>query len=141
MTKKKKITILTVVCVLLPVLYVLSYTINSACGGYWMKPVLDKRDRYSEDFGGLAMPTAIHWQPAVGYFALGKRDLIGTFYSPLIKLDRRHIHPTKYMSDSIFDWANGLAIEKIHPEFRDETRKAREKHNGEQKPSQARVGQ
>lgn len=43
--------------------YILSYSMNSALGGYWGRPETDGHDRYSF---GLAMPTAILWQPRWG---------------------------------------------------------------------------
>ena len=99
------------------VLYVLSYCINSALGGYWGRPEMDGHDRYTF---GLAMPTAILWQPRYGHLAMGRADFLGLAYSSLIWLDRRFVHQTIYISaPNGFDRVNHLSRERIHPEFRD----------------------
>ncbi|RRJ95494.1 hypothetical protein Ga0100231_015515 [Opitutaceae bacterium TAV4] len=78
-------------------LYAASYCINTALGGYWMKPVGDGKDKYAS---GLSMPTAIIWQPRFGYATPFQKDKIGWFYLPLITLDRSVIHKTRYLTNS-----------------------------------------
>ncbi len=97
-------------------LYVVSYCFDSFCGGYWAKPEMDGRDKYSF---GLAMPTAILWQPWVGHQALGNSDFLGSFYAPLIWLDRRYAHPTVHISDDGgLERAIHMSRAEIHPHFR-----------------------
>jgi len=99
-------------------IYVASYCLDSFLGGYWMKPEMDGRDRYSF---GFAMPTAILWQPRVGHEALGTGDFIGAFYRLLIRVDRRFVHPPLYISDKDgFDRASNLPISSLHPHWREE---------------------
>ena len=98
-------------------LYAGSYFANSLCGGYWMIPEMDGHDRYSF---GLAIPTAILWQPRFGHEAIGTYDLLGEFYAPLICLDRKFVHPTIYISDEgDSKKADNLHPTEVHPEFRD----------------------
>jgi hypothetical protein len=106
-------------------LYVASYVINSALGGYWMKPERDLHDRYTS---GLSLSTACHWQPRFGYNSRFVTDFTGHFYGPLIRLDRWLIHSTHYLTDANCDgWLDSLSISQMHPKFRDEARKARSK--------------
>ena len=98
--------------------YVVSYALNSFFGGYWLRPEMDDHDRYSF---GLAMPTAILWQPRIGHEAIGDLNFPGVFYTPLIQLDRELIHPTIYLSESNFDQKfSNLKVSQIHPHWRDE---------------------
>jgi len=92
--------------------------VNSLRGGYWLKPERDGKHRYSM---GLSMHTAILWQPAHGYCARYNSDFLGTFYMPLVALDRAWIHHTMYVTDdSTFEWINHKARPAdIHPRFRD----------------------
>ena len=77
-------------------IYIISYCVNSALGGFWMKPVADGKDKYAS---GLSIPTAVIWQPRIGYATPFQKDGLGFFYLPLIACDRTWIHPTKYLSD------------------------------------------
>jgi len=98
-------------------IYIVSYALSSLLGGYWLKPEMDGHDRYSF---GLAMPTACMWQPRFGHGALGGYDFLGTFYKPLIRLDRHFVHPTIYLSDEGFIKITGLPVSKVHPYWRDD---------------------
>ena len=81
-----------------------------------MQPERDVRDKYST---GLSMPTAIMFQPAVGYHTPYHGDLIGKLYAPLIYLDRKCFHPTRYLSDDCtWEWIQSLPKEKLHPSHR-----------------------
>lgn len=83
-----------------------------------MQPQMDGRDRYTF---GLAMPTAIMWQPRFGHEAIGHLNFLGAFYTLLIRIDRRFIHPTIYVSDdSGIEKAAHLPISKVHPLWRDD---------------------
>ena len=105
------------ICSGVVVFYVLSYGLNSILGGYWARPEMDGHDRYSF---GLAMPTAILWQPRWGHQAIGRSDFLGMSYSALIWLDRRYVHPTIYLSaPDGFDRAGHLSRAQLHPNFRD----------------------
>jgi hypothetical protein len=98
--------------------YVVSYILNSFCGGYWLVPEMDGRDRYSF---GLAMPTAIMWQPRFGHEAIGHLDFLGALYTPLIRFDQRIIHPTIYISDDESEKKiSDLKVSEVHPHWRDE---------------------
>ena len=98
-------------------LYVVSYFADSFCGGYWLIVENDRHDRYSF---GLAMPTAMLWQPRYGHESLGYSDLFGSLYTPLVRLDRKFIHPTIYISDKGgFEKASNLPVSQVHPDFRD----------------------
>lgn len=115
---KKEIrkSLLTVgICLLV---YTLSFALNSFLGGYWLKPEMDGHDRYSF---GLAMRTAIMWQPLLGHEAMGHLNFFGSFYMPLIRLDRRVIHPTIYISDDVGrQKLSNLKTSQVHPHWRDE---------------------
>ena len=100
-------------------LYIGSYAFNSALGGYWPKPEKDGAHRWSY---GLSMRTAILWQPAYGYYASHSSDWLGTFFSPLVLIDRRWFHPTMYITDdTTHEWFNRRArASDIHPRWRAE---------------------
>ena len=99
-------------------IFVASYIPNSFFGGYWLIPERDGRDKYSF---GLSMTTAIMWQPRFGHESLGHWDYLGAVYLPLIKLDRKFIHLTLYMSDKDFDQQfSRLKVAQVHPHWRDE---------------------
>ena len=98
--------------------YTLSYALNSFFGGYWLKPEMDGRDRWSF---GLAMMDAIMWQPRLGHAALGNYDFVGIVYKPLIRLDRRFVHPTLHFLDKGFDRQFALLkVSQVHPHWRDD---------------------
>ena len=104
------------ICLGIAAAYIVSYALNSASGGYWGRPEMDGHDRYSF---GLAMPTAVLWQPRWGHYAGVRSDLLGLAYSPLISLDRRLVHPTIYLSaPDGFDRAGRLERGQVHPSFR-----------------------
>jgi hypothetical protein len=105
-------------------LYVTSFALNSHFGGYWGKPERDGHDRWSF---GLSMHTAILWQPRFGYWALYRSDWLGSLYSPLIRLDRRFLHSTHYVTDpKISEWIDATKVTDWHPQFRAEILAARE---------------
>jgi len=113
--KKSRKIILSIIVVGL--FYLVSYFLNSLFGGYWLIAESDGRDRYSF---GLSMPTAILWQPLFGHEAIGHWDHLGAFYTPLIRLDRKFIHRTIYISDDDgYEKAARLSVSKVHPNWRD----------------------
>jgi hypothetical protein len=98
--------------------YVVSYALDSFFGGYWLRPEMDGHDRYSF---GLAMPTAILWQPRIGHEAIGDLNFPGTFYMPLIWFDRKFIHQTIHLSDEDFDQKfSNLTVAQVYPHWRDD---------------------
>jgi hypothetical protein len=101
------------------IIYIGSYAANSVLGGYWLKPERDGKHRWGM---GLSMHTAILWQPAYGYSARYNSDFLGSFYMPLVALDRAWVHPTMYVTDdSTFQWINHKArATDIHSRFREE---------------------
>ncbi len=97
--------------------YVGIFLLNSFLGGYWLVPERDGRDKYSF---GLSITAAILWQPRFGHESLGHWDYPGAVFLPLIRLDRKFIHPTLYMSDESFDQKfSVLKASQIHPHWRD----------------------
>jgi hypothetical protein len=83
-----------------------------------MIPEMDGHDRFSF---GLAMMTAIMWQPYVGHEAIGNLDWLGALYMPLIRLDRKFVHPTLYISsDENGGKLSNLKAAQVHPYWRDE---------------------
>jgi hypothetical protein len=99
-------------------IFVATYIPNSFFGGYWLVPERDGRDRYSF---GLSMTTAIMWQPRWGHESLGRWDYLGAVYWPLIRFDRKFVHPTIYLSDDAgYEKINRLSASQVHPHWRDE---------------------
>lgn len=99
-------------------IYVVSYILNSFFGGYWLIPERDGRDRF---YFGLSMTTAIMWQPLFGHEALGHLDYVGALYTPLIRFDRKFIHPTIYISDDAGNQKlSNLKVSQVHSHWRDE---------------------
>jgi hypothetical protein len=99
-------------------IYVVSYVLNSFFGGYWLIPERDGRDRF---YFGLSMTTAIMWQPLFGHEALGRLDYVGALCTPLIRFDRKFIHPTIYISDDAGNQKlSNLKVSQVHPHWRDE---------------------
>ena len=90
------------------VLYVLSYVVLSLLGGYvfWQSGEL----RYKH---GLSVSDIIHWEPSGCVYQHGFRDIhgetvsrgniLGYIYSPLIRLDRWLVHPTRQWCPLIDD--------------------------------------
>lgn len=108
-------------------LYVVSFAFNTYSGGYWNKLERDGHDRWSF---GLSMHTAVLWQPRYGYWATYRSDWLGSFYSPLIRLDRQFIHQTHYVSDPGFPaWGKALTVMDYHPQFRAEVAKVLEQRH------------
>jgi hypothetical protein len=107
--------------------YVLLYALNSALGGYWMKPDQDAQKRYNAEYGGLSITDAIIWQPRIGYSTPFRHDSAGRFFRPLAALDQAYWHPTRYLSDPAFQkWMDSeLKASQVHSEFRAEFEAAR----------------
>ena len=83
--------------------YIGSYVALSAAGGY--RASQSGRLRYSF---GFSVTDVYHWQPAVGRWEpfrdisgrdTTRGDPLGYFYSPLIRLDRKWRHPSRYVFD------------------------------------------
>jgi len=124
MKRKQKLVAVALTCAMA---YVVSYTVNSSLGGYWMTPERDTHERYSF---GLSMSTAIHWQPRIGYHARFVTDAVGRFYAPLIRIDRWLIHPTRYLTEKdVFERCDRLGVADMHPRFRQEARELRAKES------------
>lgn len=94
-------------------LYVGSYVVNSSRGGYWTSP---------EHFGqtkAVHYDNAVRWQPFRGYLSPRKSDSLGMFYSPLIGLDRKLVHPTHLIKLSRSNtWLTEMSLSDIHPQCR-----------------------
>jgi len=87
-------------------------------GGYWLAYEMDGRDRWSF---GLATMDSIMWQPRFGREAIGQIDFLGLVYTPLVRLDRKFMHPSMRISDKDFaERFSGLKVSQIHPHWRDE---------------------
>ena len=108
------------------VLYIGIYAINSYLGGYWLQPERDGIHRWNF---GMSLHVAILWQPAWGYSSRYNSDFSGVLFSPLVALDRRWFHRTRYLTDqSTFDWLDHSARPSdIHPRWRPEFIEAKQK--------------
>jgi hypothetical protein len=106
--------------------YVCIYAVCSFSGGYWLQPTPDGEHRFSVDYGGVALATAILWQPFFGEESPSSEGVWSTFFAPLLYLDRRFMHPTKYITDEDHEsWLDGLPPRHVHPKFRKEFTQAR----------------
>jgi hypothetical protein len=111
----RKSCITIAICILI---YVVSFIINSFFGGYWLVPEMDGRDRLG---GFWSLHTAVMWQPRFGHEAMGHLDYLGALYTPLIRFDRKLIHPTIYISDDEGEKKiSNLKVSEVHPHWRDE---------------------
>ena len=81
--------------------YVGSYVAMSAAGEYQASQT--GRLRW---FGGLSVTDVYHWQPAFAWWEpfrdirgddTSRGDLLGYFYSPLIRIDRAWRHPSHHI--------------------------------------------
>ena len=87
-----------------------------------MQPERDGRDKY---LSGMSIHSAILFQPAVGYHTPYHGDLIGKLYAPLIYLDRKYFHQTRYLTDDgTWEWIQSLPKEEIHPSQRQNSPRA-----------------
>ena len=100
--KLLKVWLVIVTCVVLA--YVGSYVALSGAGDY--RASQTGRIRY---FGGLSVTDVYHWQPCfmcwepfrkVGGNDTSRGDVLGYFYSPLIRIDRAWRHPSRYLFES-----------------------------------------
>ena len=91
--------LIVTLCVIL-LLYVVSYAVLSAAGGYALTQ--SGETRWSPT--GLAVSDVLEWQPLGAKYHrqkslrggyLERENAIGHCYRPLIRLDRRFIHKTK----------------------------------------------
>jgi hypothetical protein len=92
-----------VIAACLVLAYVGSYVALSAAGDY--RASQTGKLRYS---GGLSVTDVDHWQPHFMWWEpfhdvygkdTSRGDLLGYFYSPLIRVDRAWRHPSKYVSE------------------------------------------
>lgn len=92
------------------ILYVGSYIINSNAGGYWKRAESDGEHK----FLGVDLKTALLWQPRYGYHSSTRTDIVGAIYLPLIWIDRGIFHRTLYITD--FSTWKKAASTKFHPD-------------------------
>ncbi len=98
-----------------------------------MKLERDGRNRWRS---GMSITDAILFQPRFGYHPPFGGDVVGTLYAPLIRLDRRWVHPTRYITDKgTFEWAQAFPLDEIHPQFREEIRKDRLNNSSQTPPA------
>jgi hypothetical protein len=115
--------------------YVASYVIDSGTGGYYLVAEMDGKVRWRPEYGGLAFPSAILWQPRFGHDALANQDWLGWTYHPLIEIDRKYVHRTKYLvgpslslvegTAAMLKWLDTAPLSEIHPDFRERVLKER----------------
>jgi hypothetical protein len=102
-------------------MYLFAYALNSALGGYWLRPERDGDHRFAPELGGLSLTDAIMWQPRFGCCALGHLDGAGLLFMPLIQLDQRCFHKTHYLTEPSYSrWIEQLPRSKVHPVFRED---------------------
>jgi hypothetical protein len=101
--RRKRLIVRVVIAVCLAVAYVGSYVALSAAGDY--RPSQSGKLRY---FGGLSVTDCDHWQPKFMWWEpfrdvsgkdASRGDILGYFYSPLIRVDRAWRHPSHYLSE------------------------------------------
>lgn len=102
--------------------YILSYSVDSRLGGYYLKPVVDGRASYSQSMGGIGIPLALQWHPKWGFRNVSNTDFLGHFYGPLIEIDRVIWHHTKYANENdINAWVEMVKKNhQIHPATQDQ---------------------
>jgi hypothetical protein len=101
--------------------YLASYAFDSALGGYW--PIPDDAKQST----GISDPEDILWQPRFGYWSARWSTILGSFYSPLIRLDRRWTHRSRRIFVDGFDeWFFETApLGEFHPAARESVRLTR----------------
>lgn len=116
--------------------YTALYIGNSLAGGYWLKPVRDGKHLCS--LPGFSMHDAVQWQPRWGYAEKYNKDNIGIFFYPLLRLDQKFWHRTRYISDGTdFHWiSKGMSVSEVHPNFRAEFLRSKEPRPALQTPPQ-----
>jgi hypothetical protein len=105
-----------------PLLYVVSYLVNSSTGGYYWLVVNDGTGVYGPS-GSRIATSVILWQPRIGHGNGDHSGLLGYVYRPLIQLDRRLWHPkidASKMDRDYFSRVSKLRVRDIHPETHDE---------------------
>jgi hypothetical protein len=96
--------------------YVGSYCINSAAGGYSRILLVDPARRVRLEPYPIYYANAVMWEPYWGRWSGRYRTDLGYFYSPLIELDRRFVHPSKYMEDPDWEeWFKAVYEKNQHP--------------------------
>lgn len=116
-----KIKLFVGLLLLLFISYLGFYIYNSFSGGYWPAPVSDGT-KSTALIRLLDFPDAIVWQPRWGYYTRDEADFLGEVFKPLIKLDRKFIHPTHYLTEPEFiQWAKDTLIDHVHPQFANES--------------------
>ena len=116
--------------------YVLPYALNSALGGYWIKPDIDGRNRYKAEYGGLSITDAFMWQPRIGYSTPFYGDSVGRVFRPLAALDQAYWHPTHYLDETFQKWLDSeLKASQVHSKFRADFEAARLKKMSQPSPS------
>lgn len=117
--------------------YAALYVGNSLAGGYWLQPVRDGKHVWA--LSGFSMHDAVQWQPRFGYVEKYNKDHIGIFFYPLLRLDQKFWHPTRYVSDEgDFHWlSKDMPVSQVHPNFRAEFLKNQEPRPALQTPPQS----
>eukprot|EP01036_Dinobryon_divergens_P032850 gene32850-42529_t len=111
-----------VVALAVGALYVASYFLNSAQGGYRLvfvssalSPIVETRGSEITTLGG-----AIVWQPRYGTFTRTSSDLLGKLYLPLIVADQALWHRDVPATDSLSRerFQSLVPLERVHPQDR-----------------------
>jgi hypothetical protein len=99
--RRKRLIVGLVIAACLVLAYVGSYVALSAAGNYRASQTGKLRN-----FGGLSVTDVYHWQPRFMWWEpfrdvrgkdTSRGDLLGSFYSPLIRIDRAWRHPSQYL--------------------------------------------
>ena len=72
---------------IITVIYVITYCINSICGGYWGYPVAGMWR-----LSNANLRTLFYWQPYFGYVDKYNITFCGVVWYPLIRVDQTYIH-------------------------------------------------
>lgn len=103
--KRKKMTLkkCSLYVLLFLILYIGSYSVLSYFGGYHLAKSGNRR----LDMGWSFLDIKI-WRPRIGHAQIYHKidgnltlhaDWVGLFYCPLILLDQKYVHETKYLSE------------------------------------------
>ena len=94
---KQKVKKVSRALLILIVVYLLVYAVDSVTGGYWPWPVAGNLF-YGES--GLPIHSAFFWQPYFGYVDNYNATALGSFFKPVIYCDRQWVHHTMDLSNT-----------------------------------------
>ena len=118
---KRKRLVLLLVCSMVGV-YVLSYLVDSICGGYRLVFVssINQPINYARGIDAKTNGGAIAWQPRYGRYTRLSSDGVGKFFYPLIWMDQTFWHRDVPSSEikSRESFEKRVPLREIHPDDR-----------------------